>query len=64
MSAFEACVDDSHRLLIKAADTWAEGNPEEPATEQVLNAILEKFEAAHFLRRPYGCQSGGESAPR
>jgi hypothetical protein len=49
---FQACTDAALELLRKAADEWAEGNPEEPATERVLGDILRILEKERFLRRP------------
>jgi hypothetical protein len=54
VSRFEESVLDAHRLLIKAADQWAEGHAEEPPTIEVLNSILYLFESRKFLRLPYG----------
>ncbi|GMV80736.1 MAG: hypothetical protein AMXMBFR7_19200 [Planctomycetota bacterium] len=51
-SRFEECMETAHRLLRKAADEWAIGDPEVPATEAILNDILRVFEKSKFLRRP------------
>ena len=56
VSRFEECFRNAHRLLIKAADEWAEGHPEQPPTIEILNSILNVFECEKFLRRPYGCK--------
>ena len=53
---FDECVADAHRLLMKAADEWAKGHPEEPPTIDVLNALLDLFESKRLLTRPYGCK--------
>ena len=51
---FDDCLRDAHRLLMQAADEWAEGNPEEPPTMKVLNDILDVFVDRKLLTRPYG----------
>jgi hypothetical protein len=37
-----------------AADEWALGNPEQPATKEVLEEIVRTFEHELFLRRGLG----------
>jgi len=51
---FDRCMEDARRLLRTAADNWAQGNPEEPPTEEVLNKIVDVFANEKFLKRPYG----------
>lgn len=51
---YERALQDAHRLLRRAADEWAKGDPELPATEEVLTQILEVFMKAKFLRLPFG----------
>jgi hypothetical protein len=51
---FEDCEREALLLLIKAADEWAEGNPEQPPTKEVLDNVLHVFAKRGFLRRPYG----------
>ncbi|MBI4600585.1 MAG: hypothetical protein HY721_01355 [Planctomycetes bacterium] len=48
---FDRCVDRAHALLRKAADQWGLGDPEQPPTGDVLEAILRVFEKERFLRR-------------
>jgi len=43
----------AHELLKKSADSWAEGDPEDPPTEEVLKQILKIFEEPRFLKRPW-----------
>jgi hypothetical protein len=50
---FEECQREAHGLLQKAADGWAQGNPEQPTTQEVLGAILRVFERGKSLRRPF-----------
>jgi hypothetical protein len=50
---FEAATAEALALLQRAADEWAQGNPEEPATASVLEDLLRIFEKEHFLRRPF-----------
>jgi len=50
---FEAATAEALVLLRRAADEWAQGNPEEPATEAVLEGLLRVFEKERFLRRPF-----------
>jgi hypothetical protein len=50
---FEAATAGALGVLRRAADEWAKGHPEEPATEAVLQEILRIFEKEHFLRRPF-----------
>ena len=54
VSRFNECVQDAHRLLMKAADDWAKGHPEQPPTIEVLDSILDMFANQRFLKRPYG----------
>jgi hypothetical protein len=51
---FDACLYEADRLLRKAADEWAKGNPENPSTKDVLNQVLNIFAEEKFLKRPYG----------
>ena len=51
---FDECLDDARRLLMKAADEWSKGDPEQPPTAEVLDAILDVFAKRRFLDRPYG----------
>jgi hypothetical protein len=50
---FEQCRESAVRLLRKAADEWAKGDPEKPPPVEVLEAILKIFEDERFLRRPW-----------
>ena len=50
---FKNCQESAARLLRKAADEWAKGDPEKPPQEKVLEAILKTFEDEKFLRRPW-----------
>jgi len=50
---FKQCRESAARLLRKAADEWAKGDPEKPHPENVLEAILKTFEDERFLRRPW-----------
>jgi hypothetical protein len=51
---FDACLDGANKLLRRAADEWAKGNPENPSTKEVLNEVLDIFAKERFLKRPYG----------
>ena len=51
---FESCRADALRLLTKAADEWAKGDPSDPDPEKVLDEILRIFLAKKFLRIPFG----------
>jgi hypothetical protein len=51
---FDRCKDDALRLLTRAADLWAEGDPSDPEPSTVLGQLLDLFAREHFLRRPYG----------
>jgi hypothetical protein len=51
---FDACLNEVNKLLRRAADEWAKGNPEDPLTKDVLNQILDIFAREKFLKRPYG----------
>jgi hypothetical protein len=53
-SRFQRCVDEAHAILLRAADEWALGHPEQPPTREVLERILRTFEHEHFLRRGLG----------
>jgi len=53
-SRFERCVNQAHAILRKAADQWALGHPEQPATREVLEEVIRVFEHEHFLRRGLG----------
>jgi hypothetical protein len=50
---FERCQAEALQILKRAADEWAEGHPEQPATEDILRDILRVFEREKFLRRPF-----------
>jgi len=50
---FQQCEEAALRLLRKAADAWAVGDPEEPKPEEILKGILKVFEEQRFLRRPW-----------
>lgn len=39
--------------LQAAADAWAEGDPEDPPSVEVLARVLEPFFQRKFLRRPF-----------
>jgi hypothetical protein len=49
---YDHTVSQSHKLLKKAADRWATGHPEQPATEEVLAQMLELFRKRQFLHLP------------
>jgi len=51
---FGEAVEVAHRILMRAADEWARGNPEQPPTRELLSEIIRVFEEARFLKRPYG----------
>jgi hypothetical protein len=51
---FDACKEDARRLLCRAANEWAGGDPSRPDPEKVLEQILDMFATRRFLRRPYG----------
>ena len=50
---FEEATREALEALRRAADEWAEGNPEQPATEEVLRRVLQPFFDRKFLRRPF-----------
>jgi hypothetical protein len=50
---FQQCVDEAQAVLRAAADRWALGQPEDPPTTEVLEAILFIFEHQHFLGRGF-----------
>jgi hypothetical protein len=50
---FENCKESAARLLRKAADEWAKGNPQDPAPEKILTSILKIFADERFLRQPW-----------
>lgn len=56
VSRFDDSFYEAHCLLMKAADKWAQGHPEEPPTFDVLDAILDVFANQRLLTRPYGCR--------
>ena len=49
---YDRCVEQALAELRRAADAWAQGHPEEPPTEEVLQRLLRIFERARFLRHP------------
>lgn len=51
---FSQCKEDSIKLLNKAADEWAKGDPLNPQTEEVLGALLDIFIKERFLKPPGG----------
>jgi hypothetical protein len=51
---YESAVEGAHRILSEAAEEWAEGHPEEPPTERVLQRVLALFVEEQLLRRPFG----------
>ena len=50
---FEEATREALETLRHTADQWAEGDPEEPATRDVLARVLQPFFDRKFLRRPY-----------
>lgn len=50
---FEEATRDALETLRRAADEWAEGDPEQPATQDVLRQVLQPFIRRRFLRRPF-----------
>jgi hypothetical protein len=44
--------EDARKLLSRAADQWALGDPEKPPSAEILSQVLDIFEKARFLRRP------------
>lgn len=55
--AYDECVDEAQRILMAAADEWGRGDPETPATREVMQEILDVFVKQHFLKRPYGSKT-------
>jgi hypothetical protein len=51
---YERACREAHKLLKKAADAWAGGDPEDPPTEEVLQEILDLFIRRRLLRLPFG----------
>jgi hypothetical protein len=49
---FVVCFEDAHKILRRAADLWALGDPEKPPTAEILSQVLDIFEKVKFLRRP------------
>ena len=49
---FARCLEEARALLRDSADWWARGDPEEPATLEVLLNILRMFAREDFLYFP------------
>jgi hypothetical protein len=50
---FEEATREALDALRRAADEWAEGDPEQPPTREVLGRVLQPFLDRKFLRRPF-----------
>jgi hypothetical protein len=50
---FDEAQREALEILQRAADEWAQGNPEEPSTRSVLDRVLKPFLDRKFLRRPF-----------
>lgn len=51
---FEDATREALDELRRAADQWAGGDPEQPASTDVLTRVLKPYFDRKFLRRPYG----------
>lgn len=62
-SRFSRCIESARAILRDAADRWAAGDAEEPATLHVLLDVLQVFAKERFLLFP--AEAGmGASRPR
>jgi hypothetical protein len=51
---FDTAKVEALKALVRAADEWSKGDPTLPDPSEVLEAIIDAFAKAKFIRRPYG----------